>query len=303
MQCSSRTQTGKLCQRATIGKNKLCWQHQSTNTQIGGELHSQIGGKLLGEGGTGCVYKPPLECQYQLIESNMNRENLLMKVMNPCQGYDVLDPEADEESPDYMFTEDEISKIIRILDPKSEYFIPLNGDYCSLKQNESNLQQLEECEGYKNSSHKRQFRGYFMKDGGQVLEEYVRRNKGKMDIYQALKWVIAIAQALEILHSHRIFHKDAHFGNIVIDDNQPKFIDFGSTQIVPEGEAFDKTFKEYENDDMRRFYSTVGAIYSANKLNFAKQSQTLAQALSTVLQGKYTTPHEVISFLTPFQES
>lgn len=132
MLCSSRTQTGKLCQRATIDKNKLCWQHQSVKTQIGG--------KLLGEGGTGCVYNPPLECQYQLIPANANRENLLMKVMNPCQGFDPLDPEADGDSADFMFTEDEISKIIRIIDPNYQYFIPLNGDYCSLKQSEFNLQ-------------------------------------------------------------------------------------------------------------------------------------------------------------------
>ena len=289
-QCSNITQAGQRCHRKVKGRAPTCWQHQS----------NQMGGKLLGEGGTGCVYKPALECQYKL-NSNAGQEGLLMKVMNPCQGYDPLDPEADEESSDYMFTEDEISKIIRTIDPESQYFIPLSGDYCSLKQSQSNLEQLDGCEGYKHSDHKRQFRGYFMKDGGRVLEDYVMKNLNQMDIQLALNWILHIAKALEILHSYRIFHNDAHWGNIVIDpvQKQPKFIDFGNTQIVPEGETYNQALKDYEKSDMTRFYSTVSGIYNANKIVFPKQSSVIATALVDVFKGTYETPKKVIEFLTP----
>jgi serine/threonine protein kinase len=142
-----------------------------------------------------------------------------------------------------------------------------------------------------------------MKDGGSSLEDYIQEHRHQIDIQQALRWLVYIAKSLAILHSYRIFHFDAHASNIVLDQNVPKFIDFGNSQIVPEGDAYLQTFKDYEKNDMIRYYTVVSSLYQANAKEFIKQNLVIANELKKVIAGQYKTPQEVIDHLSPLIQS
>ncbi len=279
--CQGISHKGLRCTRNSQ-VNKFCWQHQ------------QFGGNMLGEGTAGCVYKPPLECQYNL-NSGSHRKDMVMKIVNPCQGFDF---DLEDDSDNYVFSEDEISKILLIIDPDNQYFIPLNGDYCTLKQSTSNLQQLQKCNIYNTSTHQRQFRGYFMKDGGLSLEDYIDSHTGRMDIDIFLNWAINIAKALSILHKHYIYHGDIGMNNIVIDHNMAKLIDFGYTKIVPNDHEYILEHKKYENNDISSFYLTFNGLYQQYQFQFEKQSPKITRIILNLFENKVTTAQEIVDILT-----
>ncbi|MHA1225961.1 MAG: KEOPS complex kinase/ATPase Bud32 [Candidatus Hodarchaeales archaeon] len=70
-----------------------------------------------------------------------------------------------------------------------------------------------------------------------------------------------IGSQVGILHQHDIIHGDLTVFNIILDSqSKPWLIDFGLAQISKE--------LERKADDILTFYSTLGAIFSANKILF-----------------------------------
>lgn len=185
---------------------------------------------LIGNGTYGCVYKPPLQCKYS-NKLNEIHKNDIMKVVDITNESTIL--------------EDEISNLIRIIDPNQNYFIPLSSDRCLLNPKDI---ELDKCNNY-NSKKNNNFRGIFLTYGGITLEQYLDNNT--IDIVTVWYWLIHLCEGIKILHDNNIVHLDIKSKNIVLqqESNQrflmPKLIDFGISNFA----------SDYTLNDIVGYYS------------------------------------------------
>lgn len=166
----------------------------------------------------GCVFSPPLKCKYNNMYNSVKKDNVMkvMKVNNKS-------------------LEEEISAILRILDPNYEYTIPLSGDKCIIEHDD----RLKYCSSY-DIDHGMDYRGYFIKPGGVTLDDYL-----EYEIIDAISIVFIIKHlcyGLNMLHNNGIAHLDIKANNILVDNGVPKFIDFGMSN-----------FKDNYTDDLLYF--------------------------------------------------
>jgi protein kinase-like protein len=174
---------------------------------------------MIGKGGYGCVFRPPLKCHdYQgetLTTKHLNdvyfgNMNFVMKIRDP--------DEDDEEF---------ISAFVRKMDPSGKYFLPLIGDIASLNLDSIEVQR---CGDINNSLwNNSKIRGYYIKFGGETLRSICENQPTLPSLTQTWKWFEYLVQGLRLLHENDIFHFDIRSENIVIssDDNHPRLIDFG----------------------------------------------------------------------------
>lgn len=163
--------------------------------------------KKIGSGSYGCVYRPPLLC---LNDSYLDEKykNDVMKVM----------------SVENAAVEEMIAAEIRNLDPDQQYFLPLTGDACQVRDPQHLIE--TKCNIYKEGYLTTDFEGYFIPYGGETLEH---PSSKQMSIHDLLELVVHLLNGLNLLHSAKIYHLDIKSQNVVINDHDklPKLIDFG----------------------------------------------------------------------------
>ena len=85
--------------------------------------------KKIGSGTYGCVYRPVIPCKY-LRKYNTTEDDDVMKVMHVANASN----------------EEEVSEVIRDIDPKNQYFLPLKGPKCSV-----DMSYLKDCQSYQDA--------------------------------------------------------------------------------------------------------------------------------------------------------
>lgn len=174
------------------------------------------GGRLIGKGSYGCIYKPALKCKGSDV-----RKDGVTKIMKRSYAIEELDSQkkVDEIDKDYEYH----------MNPPT---ICELGDY-----NEEADQNLEECEliPYEMSDEeiKENFVLLQLKYGGLSLHDFMRENK---DLYKNMKkGKIMILQMKNLFKGlvefdkHNFTHLDIKSQNILYDSNKNRFnyIDFG----------------------------------------------------------------------------
>ena len=137
-------------------------------------------------------------------------------------------------------------------------------------------------------------RDYFLEDTlpclvmdfirGQTLMEIIK-TKGRLSEAQCLIYIRQIGKALETIHQAKMVHRDAHPGNIMIQDSQAILIDFGiAKNIIPAthsvtDKAANPNFAPYEQ------------IYRGSKeREYTIDVYTLAATFYYAVTGKRPTP-------------
>ena len=167
-------------------------------------MNNLVGGKLIGQGTYGCVFKPPLICKKKVLSDgvgkvtdseDLERELYAGKVLGQIVNYK------------YYFLLPEEYCVPRLLDNQEEKDI----DKCKFFQ-KANLQDL---------------RQYTMKFGGNDL------NKATNVSFFVLMKNLLEAGSLMLLNN--FIHYDIHNGNVLVDNNGvPRIIDFGQSFGVNE---------------------------------------------------------------------
>ncbi len=244
---AQKAQRGQSNQR---GQRSQRGQHSQSIQQKQMEETASQSASAMKEGGYGCVYSPPLSCANDSLtpdgaKLNTDYADGVMKVM--------YTPSATSEI--------RISEAIRKIDRYNDYFLPLSGESCPL-DSEKSYSQLLKCMGYRYSDHdKKDFRGYFMKNGGQTYDTYVFHQDPPIGvIWEHLKHLLT---ALEILKSAQIVHMDIKLNNIMIKNSeslrtQPVLIDFGIGFFAGENEVSSLRHLEFDGA-YPLFYSALGA--------------------------------------------
>ncbi|MGK7883004.1 MAG: serine/threonine protein kinase [Crocosphaera sp.] len=137
-------------------------------------------------------------------------------------------------------------------------------------------------------------RDYFLEDTlpclvmdfikGQTLMEIIK-TQGRLSEAQCLIYIHQIGKALETIHQAKMVHRDAHPGNIMIQDDQAILIDFGiARNIIPAthsvtNKAVNPSFAPYEQ------------IYLGSKeRQYTIDVYTLAATFYYAVTGKRPTP-------------
>ena len=161
-----------------------------------------LGGKLLGQGSYGCVFKPTLECKNKDIKGTNKITKLLLK--------------------EHAEKEEHLSAMIRRILHWKNYFA-VSESICvpssSVPKKEKDLDKCEVLEGKTLSD----FRLLTMTYAGKELHNFPF-DLHHFDFMAFVKHFIAAGAMLTI---HGIVHGDLHQGNILVDaHNVPRIIDF-----------------------------------------------------------------------------
>ena len=90
--------------------------------------------------------------------------------------------------------EEDLSRLVREIDPEMNFFIPLSGDQCLIDDQEfRRLQHIPLDMQY-------YYRGYFLKYGGQTLDKYVTQNPQEVTIEKVFTWLHHLVMGLVLLH-------------------------------------------------------------------------------------------------------
>jgi len=211
---------------------------------------------LIGAGLYGCVYKPPLKC--------IDMPKLNKKYNKDIMKFAVDDPYANAEK--------YISSIIRDIDPKQEYFIPLSKDQCKVDIKREK-KQVDKCEKYKDDDtlNKDKYIGFFIRYGGIALDKYIDLNG--IDLDNIFKFMLHTYKGLSILHKNNIVHRDLSTSNIVISsDNIARIIDFGQATIV---DKYNKYYKEDIYEDIKLLMEVFWDIRIEHGDEFEKKNKVL----------------------------
>jgi serine/threonine protein kinase/serine phosphatase RsbU (regulator of sigma subunit) len=154
--------------------------------------------------------------------------------------------------------------------------------------------------------------------GGSLHESIRLQNKDYRDPYHWLKLALALAEALESLHSSGLIHGDIKPGNIGFRDlghNQPVFLDFGQAALInssdflsrpahalatlpymaPERSGFIKAKREEQAD----LYSLGATLYEAAAGHPPFQETTPKLLLEKILNGL---PQPLVEIIPTFPE-
>jgi serine/threonine protein kinase len=212
----------------------------------------QKGGALIGKGAYGCVYYPALPCKHQK-QYNQMYANSVMKL-------------TDEPG----INEIEISASLRYIDPKGNYFLPLQCETCEIDHDH---QLVKGCDLYQQVSNysRGKFKGYFSLYGGPSLSD-ILKEKRPLTIEIVWRWLSYLIESLNILNSAQITHNDVTVKNIVIgSDNLPRLIDFGisyyhddmiTTQYYKLHPLFISAFNTDKIDDLYTHYGKLPEFYN-----------------------------------------
>ena len=178
---------------------------------------SQRGGKLLGQGTYGCVYKPAIPCNRRGKEA----KDIVSKVM--------IKKYATEEAKEL--------DIIGSIDKLKKYYLGkpkqcnLKGDY--IKFIRKNVDELKDCKAINKSDRTIDILQY--KDGGMDLSkffEYKKKKYSYTDIKKILLNIEPLLVGLVDMKKNNYSHSDIKTMNIVIHPKTYRmyFIDFGLAQ-------------------------------------------------------------------------
>lgn len=207
-----------------------------------------------------CTYKPPLLCIRKKSYNDKYR-NHAMKVMKNTK---------------HVWDEVEIGRIIDIFDPNHQYFITLNGDWCTVDRNDVST---TSCGIFDTDP-----RGYFMEYQGTPLNVALAGNMVMLSVDELISWTKHIMTGLNFLHEIGICHMNIDDHSLILSDGISKLMNFSKSlftdnvQInkIPQvgvlypiwvsqlsyGERINTTYLVYE--DMLAKYFTKIVKYSAN---------------------------------------
>jgi hypothetical protein len=174
------------------------------------------GGKKIGEGSFGVVYKPPLKCHRAPEISEKYRDGFV--------GKQVTEDEVDKEI--------EASDLIEKIDPNEDYTIQVRA-YCDISPEQENANFLDISQGNMQ---------LIYRDGGQSLHSLMEPDELDFDniedinfdnIILGLRLIKGFIPILREFNQHFI-HNDLHLGNIVWDGESLHMIDFAELKPVDE---------------------------------------------------------------------
>ena len=199
--------------------------------------------KVIGLGAGGCVLKPPVDC-INIKNSNSKKKSKSIKNSNSKKkSKSIKNSNSKKKS-----KKNEVSKIT---DDDNEFYISkkiinfgkkkkinVKNYFCLIKDkcfpNFSDLSKTikKKC-GFKKSSYLNRNRNrnkiisLTMDDCGLTIEDYIQKNS--ISTQQFEKYIIHLLKGLDILHKNKILHGDIKELNILINNNKPKYIDFGGS--------------------------------------------------------------------------
>jgi serine/threonine protein kinase len=228
---------------------------------------NKIGGKILGEGGFGCVISPPLKCDKNFYKSPYSIDkNYISKIVK----YDKND--------DDVFDELDIGNKLIKIDPNQKYFLPIINGCLLIRQKNKDLKYSKTKNKYshnndnsddnsgKNSNSNSDITSYnskkikkcniyldktylnlISKNGGINFEKIFETKNLNLRSYvlNNYKYIIYhFCKGLSILHKNHILHSDIKSLNLMINysKNTEKarltFIDFGLSKTVENKSSF-----------------------------------------------------------------
>ena len=164
----------------------------------------QTGGDKIGEGASGCIFRPPLTCR---SGKNASNKKYVGKVF---------------DSKKNGLFEEEMMKKVKTLDSNGDHIIQLKKK-CVVDPKDINPK--DKCSLFKS---KRMIQLIY-EDGGISLYEYCNKNRGKYNILDLLNGFVNIVDGLVKMNKAGICHRDLKPANIMImeDDLKMKITDFG----------------------------------------------------------------------------
>ena len=179
----------------------------------------QTGGKLIGSGGYGCVFKPTIPC-------------------DKCKTIDGEECKNDKDVSKLLTTramneEIESLRIIDKIDPLKKYHIG-NPEICEELGNIAHVKDLEKCENF-DPFGEFSYGALNYEYGGKSLRDYGRDLLLRKELF--LKGLIAIENLFEgVVHfiKRGFIHNDIKCDNILFDGDVMKFIDFGLSMTISE---------------------------------------------------------------------
>ena len=183
-------------------------------------FNNKIGGKLLDEGGYGCVYHPSINCDG--TESKNNKYISKISVENE----DIL-------------REIKISQIIKSIPDYNNFFAPIERS-CSISINKVSSDIVGNCSIIKEKT-KQGINNFLVNDvffvKGSKLSDFLEKtHKSPNFVKIYYKIFLHLITSINLLQKHNLVHYDIKQANIMIDEdnNKPLLIDFGITILVDE---------------------------------------------------------------------
>ncbi len=221
------------------------------------EQKTQSGGKLLGEGGYGCVISPPLKCNKPFFKIPYSiDEKYVSKIF-----------EYDEEDED-VFNELKLGNKLINIDPYQKYFSPIINGCNFVKQKHPNIQYLISRPNYNSTSSSTkktdkcsifndvEYLNLISKNAGIDFDVALRNKNPNIINFIRINYIHIfkhLCTAVELLHKNNILHRDIKTLNSMIDYKKERqkasitLIDFGLSV------AMNKKFKFTDLYDLTYF--------------------------------------------------
>jgi serine/threonine protein kinase len=222
----------------------------------------QQGGKLLGEGGFGCVISPPLKCKDKHFSSIPY--SIDSKYISKLVEYN--EDEDDEIMAELKFGE----KLVRI-DPTQKYFSPMiNGcNFYKQKSNDIEYQYYKPVENSNNSSYNsninqkckvyedQEYLNLISKNAGINIKEALNSKDPNILVYFKNNYINIfkhLCNGIKILHKNNILHKDIKSLNLMFNYNQN--IDKAKITIIDFGLSDELNKDKYSLTDLYYFVAS-----------------------------------------------
>jgi hypothetical protein len=175
-----------------------------------------IGGKLIAQGNSGCVFTPALHCKYKKDDQKpIKGDKLITKLIH-----------KDDANQEYS-----VSKIIRAIAIWKNYFsVPLSMCVPSTKQTEKDLPECKPLDKAPITT----FRLLPITYAGLQIFHY----KFSTKTFDMMNFFTHLIGAGALLVLHGVVHTDLHMGNILVDEHTiPRIIDFNLAIIKNKAKA------------------------------------------------------------------
>lgn len=170
-------------------------------------MDMQNGGKFIGDGMTGCVFKPHLKCK----DVN-NKKNAIGKVFFDKKEYD---------------NESKLVEIVKRIDPNNNFTVPMLGK-CDKVQYFRSTDNIKSCKMIReNSQDPQTYHQIIYSYGGKSLETTLERNGTVNSFWKILTAFEPILKGIEKFTKDSIVHLDIKPPNILMLKNKLYLIDFG----------------------------------------------------------------------------